>query len=93
MSSVLLATTFLCPIGYAKTFSFDDSNNHFYVGGDEVYEKISGTASDITNDYGSAIHNQCKIEEINAQFLNNTASGTGGAISNRDGGQIGDVSG
>ena len=30
---------------------------------------------------------------LNAQFLNNTASGTGGAISNRDGGQIGDVSG
>ena len=80
MSSVLLASTFLCPIGYAKTFSFDDSNNHFYVGGDEVYEKISGTASDITNDYGSAIHNQGTIEEIDADFENNTANVQGGAI-------------
>lgn len=82
MSSVLLASTFLCPVGYAKTFSFDDSNNHFYVGGDEVYEKISGTASGITNDYGSAIHNQGTIEEIDADFENNTANVQGGAILN-----------
>ena len=82
MSSVLLASTFLCPIGHAKTFSFDDSNNHFYVGGNEVYEKISGTASDITNDYGSAIHNQGTIEEIDADFKNNTANVQGGAILN-----------
>ena len=82
MSSVLLASTFLCPVGHAKTFSFDDSNNHFYVGGDEVYEKISGTASGITNDYGSAIHNQGTIEEIDADFENNTANVQGGAILN-----------
>lgn len=82
MSSVLLASTFLCPVGYAKTFSFDDYNNHFYVGGDEVYEKISGTASGITNDYGSAIHNQGTIEEIDADFENNTANVQGGAILN-----------
>lgn len=82
MSSVLLASTFLCPVGHAKTFSFDDYNNHFYVGGDEVYEKISGTASGITNDYGSAIHNQGTIEEIDADFLNNTANVQGGAILN-----------